>query len=367
MSMLAERIDGDGIVLRRYRESDADDLAAACNDEVIQHFMPQMPSPYERADALNWINQGAPAGFAGGGANFAVVDPATDRLLGAVGLTVDRPGSGNAETGYWVAPWARRRGVATAAERAIAAVAFATGIARLELLTRWENTNSQRVAIACGFRREGIRRGSAANRDGSREDRLVWSRLAGDPDGPTPRVLPDLPDGHLTDGVITLLPLTAEDAPNTFALRSLPDVINTSVPAVAPNRDDITARCAHSAAEWLAGQRADFTIRDAATGTYAGEIGMYYWESMTQQAMIGYSMLPEWRQRGFTVRAARLVSAWAFSIGVKRVIAGTAPENIGSQRVLERAGFVREGYQRSRLPSVGDQRIDDILYALLPE
>jgi RimJ/RimL family protein N-acetyltransferase len=34
--------------------------------------------------------------------------------------------------------------------------------------------------------------------------------------------------------------------------------------------------------------------------------------------------------------------------------------------VLERAGFEREGYQRSRLPGPDDTRIDDILYALLP-
>jgi hypothetical protein len=34
--------------------------------------------------------------------------------------------------------------------------------------------------------------------------------------------------------------------------------------------------------------------------------------------------------------------------------------------VLQRAGFVREGYQRARLPGPDGGRIDDILFARLP-
>ena len=57
---------------------------------------------------------------------------------------------------------------------------------------------------------------------------------------------------------------------------------------------------------------------------------------------------------------------WAFeAVGIARVIAGTAPGNVGSQRVLERAGFEREGYQRARLPGPGGSRIDDVLFALV--
>jgi RimJ/RimL family protein N-acetyltransferase len=63
----------------------------------------------------------------------------------------------------------------------------------------------------------------------------------------------------------------------------------------------------------------------------------------------------------------RLVAEWAFSIGIVRLIAGTAPDNLASQRVLERAGFEKEGYQRSRLPGPNGTRIDDIQWALLPD
>jgi RimJ/RimL family protein N-acetyltransferase len=362
----------DGIVLREFRLDDADDTAAGASDPLTQRFVPSMPSPYARPEALHWITVGAPAAIARGGAAFAIADPGSDRLLGGVGLRADTEGT--AEVGYWVAPWARGRGVATAAAVAISRYGFDHGFERLALRTELENSASQRVAIAAGFTREGVQRGGGANRGGDgRHDLIAWARLITDPSGPTHRLLPDLPgrgddaEGNLSDGVVILRPLGPGDIEDTFALRSLPDVVATSVPPEVRDHDRIARACTRSQAGWLAGERADLTIRDAATGAYAGEIGLYYQEPPTGQAMIGYSLLPRWRGLGYTTRAARLVTHWAFEqVGILRVIAGTEPGNTSSQRVLERAGFVREGYQRSRLPGPNGTRIDDILYARLP-
>jgi len=368
-------IHGDRVVLRLWRGEDADDLAAGCDDPLTQRFLPFLPSPYTRADANWWITEGAPAALAAGGAAYAIADPATDRVLGGAGF--GRKHAGAAEMGYWVAPWARRGGAATAAARMLAAHAFSEGLERLTLRTDPANAASQRVAIAAGFTREGVERGGGRDRDGGRYDQIVWARLDTDADEPTRRLLPDLPgrgldggrwsDGELTDGVVTLRPLRAADTDDTHALRSLADVVATSVPPVGPDRDAVSRTCARAEAGWLAGERADLTVRDATTGDYAGEIGLYYLEPPTQQAMIGYSIAPGWRGRGYATRAALLVTEWAFSaVGIARLVAGTAPKNVRSQRVLERAGFRREGYQRSRLPGSDGTRIDDILYALLP-
>jgi RimJ/RimL family protein N-acetyltransferase len=357
---------GERVVLRPLRTDDADDLAAGCDDPLTQQFLPLLPGPYTREHALWWITEGAPARVELGEWAYGYADPATDRLIGGGGGK--RHGDGVAEIGYWVAPWARQRGVATEACRLLAAhVLSQPGIERLILHTQLENSASQRVALASGFTREGIERAGGGRRDGSRHDLLVWSRLPTDSGEPTPRQLPDLPSGELTDGVVTLRPLLAADAEDTFALRSLPDVVRTSVPPVAKEFDTIAQTCARAQSAWLAGQRADLTIRDAATGAYTGEIGLYYWESSTHQAMTGYSLLPQWRGRGYTTRAVRLVAEWAFSIGIVRLIAGTAPENLDSQRVLERAGFEREGYHRSRLPGPNGTRIDDIQWVRLPD
>ena len=270
------------------------------------------------------------------------------------------------EIGYWTAPWARGRGVATRAATALSDAAFAAGLSRVELLAEMENPASQRVALRAGFAYEGLRRGAAAARGGTRRDLLAFARLSTDAAGPIARLLPDLPGGALTDGVITLRPLAPTDADFLYTLLNLPDVVATMVPPVAPDRVEAELRCARAESRWLTGERADLVICDAATGEPAGDIGLYYQEPPTQQAMIGYSLMPAYRRRGFTARAAVLVARWAFAeTGIARLIAGTNPDNVGSQRVLERAGFTREGYQRSRLPGV-TTRIDDILFALLP-
>ncbi|BBH66256.1 hypothetical protein ACTI_29410 [Actinoplanes sp. OR16] len=233
------------------------------------------------------------------------------------------------------------------------------GQGRLELLIGWGDPAGQRAAMEAGFTREGVRRMPD-------EELQVWSRLPGDPAEPAPRLLPDLPGSELSDGVVSLRPLDEGDVAFYTELHSLPEVVATSVPPVPPSAEEVRRRCLRSPANWLAGTRADLVILDTATGERAGEIDLYYQEPPTQQAMIGYSMLPAYRGRGFATRAAQLVALWAFAeTDIARLIAGAAPENIGSQRVLEKAGFRREAFLRSRLPGPGGTRIDDVQYVLL--
>jgi RimJ/RimL family protein N-acetyltransferase len=355
-----------GVALRLPRISDRDDLTAGAADPLVVRFVPAVPDPYTPVDPQRWIERaivGSPDRV-----DFVIVDPATDRLLGAAGLHHLRWEEGTGEVGYWVAAWARGRGVASAATEALTNWGAARGLARVELLTHPENWPSQRVAIHAGYRPEGLRRGGGVDRGGRRYDLLVWARLTSDPPGPTPRALPDLSDGMLSDGVVTLRPLWTGDAADVYALRSLPEVVASRVPPVAQQRGEVDRRCGEAPGEWLAGRRAHLTIRDASTGEFAGEISLNYAEPGTGQAMIGYGLLPAFRGRGYMTRAVVLLAGWAFrDAGIARVIAGTAPDNVGSQRVLERAGFRREGYQRSRLPGPPGTRIDDVLWALLPE
>ncbi|OJF16097.1 GNAT family N-acetyltransferase [Couchioplanes caeruleus] len=366
--MIVPAIPCDGVRLRVLRPEDLDDLLACYNDPDMRRFTTVLPVPFTREHADEYIHDLAPRMFAAGGGLYAVADPVTDRLLGGVGIDRLQPGRAQAEIGYWTGTWARRRGVATAAVRALAGHAFDTGLARLELLTHRENAASQRVALAAGFRPEGVRRAALPGHDDARDDALAYARLADDPPGPVERLLPDLPGGELTDGVVTLRPLAGSDLAFYAELHSQEDVVATTVPPVPPSPEEMRRRCAWSASRWLAGDRADLVIVDTATGTPTGEIGLYYQEPGTGQAMIGYSMLAAWRGRGYPTRAAQLLSLWAFAeTGIARLIAGALPTNVGSQRVLEKAGFKREAYLRSRLPGAGGRRSDDVQFALLAE
>ncbi|GIJ69395.1 GNAT family N-acetyltransferase [Virgisporangium ochraceum] len=372
--LVAESIDGGGIRVRRYRDDDVPAVQAACDDPLSQRFLPMLPSPYTYDDAVWWVREGSLTAFERGGGNFAIADPATDRLIGGIGITHEQNASG--EIGYWVAPWARGRGVASAATRTLTDYAFASGYERLQLRTEWENTSSQRVAIASGYAREGVQRATALARTGGRHDLVVWVRLPGDPPGPVRRVLPDLPGGRLTDGVVTLRPLGPADGEAMYALHSDPDVVATSYRTGPPQPAEVALTCARAGGHWLAGTRAHLAIVDTESGAFAGDLGLFD-VTATGVAMIGYSLSPRWRGRGLATRAVRLLSGWALSAGERdgnergdgaglaRLVAGTDPANSASQRVLERVGFTREGYQRGHLPAPGGGRADVVSYALL--
>ncbi|MDI6098306.1 GNAT family N-acetyltransferase [Actinoplanes sp. NEAU-A12] len=301
---------------------------------------------------------GDDATIATSGEPYAIVDEQTGELLGGIGAAHEDTRRRSAEVTFRVLPRARRRGVATTALREFGRHALAGRLDRLELLIPWDNPAAQRVALSAGYTREGVRRGAP--------ELIVYSRLAGDPEEPAPRLLPDLPGGELSDGVIILRPLGPADVDFHTELQNLPEVVNTSVPPVPPSPAVIHERCFHSEAHWLAGTRAELVIVEEATGIPAGEISLYYQEPPTAQAMIGYSVLPAYRGRGFAPRAAQLVALWVFAeTDIARLIAGTLPTNTGSQRVLEKAGFTREAYLRSRLPGPDGARLDDVQYVLL--
>ena len=156
----------DGVVrLRRFRAGDVAAIARACDDETSARFLPGLPSPYTEADAERYLEGCDRLWSEGSRFPFAVVDAASGELLGAIDV---RPAGGGSDVGYWVAPWARGRGVATRALRLAVEHAFRDlGAAELELETHVANVASQRVAEAAGFRRVATVEAEVPFRDGT--------------------------------------------------------------------------------------------------------------------------------------------------------------------------------------------------------
>ena len=76
---------------------------------------------------------------------------------------------------------------------------------------------------------------------------------------------------------------------------------------------------------------------------------------------------PEGRGRGLATIAVRLLVGWAFSVlEIGRLAALTEPDNTASRAVLERCAFVREGRLRQHLTDHDGNRLDTLLYSLLP-
>jgi [ribosomal protein S5]-alanine N-acetyltransferase len=164
---------------------------------------------------------------------------------------------------------------------------------------------------------------------------------------------------RLEDDAIVVRPLQEDDAPAlASAIDDDPDLDRwTSIPF--PYTE-------HDAREFIATtEESAFAIVDRATGELLGGIGTRVAGPAVVE--IGYWVKAGARGRGIATRALALIVRFAFDeLDAARVQLSTEPDNLGSQRVAEKAGFVREGTLRSHLCIKGRRR-DAVMFSLLPE
>jgi RimJ/RimL family protein N-acetyltransferase len=164
--------------LRPWRPDDADEALEAMLDPETRLWNAGWVTT--REDAVHWLERRMEWGT--DHASWAVEDAVSAALLGSVSVhSIDREAN-DAEIGYWTAPAARGRGVASLAVAAACRWAFAAlPVDRIELCHAVENVASGRVAAKAGFTYEGRLRRSYRYGDGMKHDELLWARLADDP------------------------------------------------------------------------------------------------------------------------------------------------------------------------------------------
>lgn len=82
-----------------------------------------------------------------------------------------------------------------------------------------------------------------------------------------------------------------------------------------------------------------------------GTIGLFrIMRGPLQSAIVGYSLSKDHNGKGYATEAVKLVVEYAFTnLRLHRIEAGVMPHNIGSIRVLEKAGFEKEGISKSNV------------------
>lgn len=125
------------------------------------------------------------------------------------------------------------------------------------------------------------------------------------------------------------------------------------------------------AAEYIAAMRSadpndTFAFAVLADGKVVGSIGAFRQSNIhARTAELGYYLAEEYWGRGIMTQAVKLLSAYIFdSTDVLRIFAEPFARNRASCRVLEKAGFVREGILREN--AVKNGRTEDmVMYSLL--
>lgn len=148
-------LSGARILLRPFTLGDAPAVQSLAGAREIAATTLNVPHPYKDGMAEAWIETHAPAYVAGRLATFAIIDPAAQQLVGAVGLTVV-PAYARAELGYWVGLPYWNRGYASEAAGMIVRFGFeALGLHRIHAQHFVRNPASGRVMQKLGMRYEG--------------------------------------------------------------------------------------------------------------------------------------------------------------------------------------------------------------------
>ena len=174
-------LEGDGIRLRPWRESDID---AVEQGDSPSHFMPPGAEPTPETFEA-WLLRRREQMMTGEVTHWCIADAATDRALGTILLIDKDQEEGSAELGYALFPSARGRGAAARAARLVVAHAFAPegaggrGLRRLTALCVGDNTASARVLERLCFTEWGREPQFCARADGSFDDARHWVLLPG--------------------------------------------------------------------------------------------------------------------------------------------------------------------------------------------
>ena len=349
--------------LRPWTRYDESAVFDACQDPEIPRWT-TVPSPYTREDARTWVTETAPSGWESETtASFAVVDASSGSLLASVGLHRIVPGD-CAEVGYWCSAPARGQGVMSEAVAALCRWAFAAlELDRLTWVAAVGNVASRAVAEKCGFVVEGTRRRELAHR-GERLDAWVASLLSTD-EIVDRRPLPAPP--VLTDGVVTLRGWHPEDAAE--CARACNDPLTAQwlpVPRPYTLADAEDYIGGYIASAWAQGTAAELAVTDAVTGGLLGAMGLKLGGRTLGYGEVGYWTAPWARGRGVAARGALLSARWGLNaLGLSRVELLADVDNLPSQRVAEKAGFVREGIaQQSRRDRDGIAR-DMVVFSIV--
>jgi len=117
---------------------------------------------------------------------------------------------------------------------------------------------------------------------------------------------------------------------------------------------------------WRTGESAPFVIADATTDAPLGLLNLQFGGD-DEVAGLAVSVVPMSRGRGLASRALRLGAVWGLrELGLQRVFAEAAAENLPSIRAIEKAGFQREGLLRLHCKT-HDRRHDCVMFSLVAD
>jgi RimJ/RimL family protein N-acetyltransferase len=329
-----------------------------------------VPLDYTLDDAKRFVGHAMPGGWLSDTewafAVEAVDDDGEPRYAGTVSLRNE--GDGRAEIAYGSHPWVRGRGVMERALRLLLDWGFSSR--ELRTVIWWANKGnwaSRKLAWRLGFSFEGAPRQWLSQR-GELLDSWVGTLLAEDLRMPT---TPWLVAPHLLGTRTVLRGLRPDDVDRI--------VEGCTDPVSAHWLGQLPQPYLPSDAEWFlqdvaerhaTGRAVTWAVAQPDDDRLVGVANLFDVRPGLD-AELGYWVHPSVRGRGLATEACRIALRHAFvpvedgGLGLQRVRAVAAVDNVASRTVLERSGLSLQGRERRLIRLGGGDRSDATIYDVL--
>lgn len=174
-----------------------------------------------------------------------------------------------------------------------------------------------------------------------------------------------LPFPDLTTPRLTLRRVVATDAPALFVMRSDPEIMRFIPRPLATSEADVLELIGHFDAGMESNTGINWGITYTGSPELLGVVGFVRTNPADHRAEIGYLLGASQHGKGIMSEAVRAVIDYGFrEMHLHSIEAVIDPENTASKVLLERLGFVQEGYFKENGFYEG-RYLDSMVYSLL--
>jgi ribosomal-protein-alanine N-acetyltransferase len=152
---------------------------------------------------------------------------------------------------------------------------------------------------------------------------------------------------------IELRLLELSDLKSIHSLHSLPETDEFNALGIPKNIDETKSIIEPWIAENNVSEIKNYTfaIQQNDNEKFIGVLGLKLWSKKHRRGEIWYKIHSDYWRKGFATESVNLILDYGFNtLKLHRIQAGCAVDNIGSIKVLEKVGMIKEGRGRKLLP-----------------
>lgn len=155
------------------------------------------------------------------------------------------------------------------------------------------------------------------------------------------------------------------DVKEIFAMRSNPEIMKYIPRPLAKNEEEALEHLALIDSGLEKNEAINWAITIRGNSKLVGIIGFYRTKHEDYRSEIGYMLLPEVHGKGIASEAVEIVVEFGFNeMKLHSIEAVIDPENIASEKVLQKNGFIKEGHFKENGFFDG-KFIDSVIYSRL--